>query len=411
MITAIPSGPDLDTLVDAYTQEWLTRAQSTQMLDFAAVEDAVFELYTAFGKPCPKIVYCQSPLELYLTAQVLMLNDEGLNRFHATKSSLDRNCDAALIANLERIVTSRSKQNGGPGNTLRTATPDLWIRGYYVVGMPPYIVDTEIRGPIEVLHKVVAKFGRQLNNHVRNYRYGLARALPPTMSLSLKGAWEETHESESIFFMEFGLWASDYLLCTDLLRRLTNRGHESDEIKSMLDAHIKAARAAHLYAAFDNVCLVSMRPTSIALDDQGHLHCADGPALTFGDGFGVYSWHGVTIPASFVKAPELITVREINQQNNVTLRRIMLEIYGSERYIEDSFRHPMHEDEYGSLFRRRVDGSEDLVMVRVINSTPEPDGTSGEYWLRVPPHVLTAKEAVAWTFRLAPHEYNPIKET
>ena len=232
------------------------------MLDFSAVEDAVFDLYAAFGKPCPKIIFCQSPLELYLTAQVLMLNDDessGVNRFKATKASLDTNCDTTLIANLERIITSRSKLHGHPGNTLRSATPDLWVRGYYVVGMPPYIVDSEIRGPIEVLHNVVRKFGRQLNTHVDKYRLGLARALPPMMSLNIVGPWNDTHLSESIEFMEFGLWASDFLLCTDLLRRLTNRSQESDEIKTMLDAHIKAAKAAHLYAAFDNVCLVSMR--------------------------------------------------------------------------------------------------------------------------------------------------------
>lgn len=414
MKTDLPSGADLDTLVDAYVQEWLTNARSTQMLDFSAVEDAVFDLYSAFGKPCPRIIICQSPLELYLTAQVLMLKDnesDGLSCFQSEKNGIGINCDSALIANLERIVTTRAKLYGSPGATLRSATPDLWIRGYYVVGMPPYIADTEIRGPIEVLQKVVARFWRQLNSQVERYRYGLMRALPPLLSPSLTGAWQNTHPSESIYFMEFGLWVSDWLLCTDLLRRLTKRSQEQDEIKVMLDAHIKASRAAHVYAAFDNVCLVSMRPTSITLDAQGHLHCENGPALTYGDGFGVHSWHGVTVPARFVKAPESITVREINQQRDVTLRRIMLELYGSERYIEDSFRHPMQEDEYGSLFRRLVDGTEDLVMVRVINSTPEQDGSRSEYWLRVPPHVRTAKEAVAWTFRLAPHDYNPIRET
>lgn len=414
MITQLPSGADLDILVDAYIEEWLINARSTQMLDFAAVEDAVFDLYAAFGKPCPKIIFCQSPLELYLTAQVLMLNDgqiNGSNRFQSRRNDLEVNCDAVLIANLERTVTTRAKLHGSPGKTLRSATPDLWIRGYYHLGMPPYIADAEIRGPIEVLHKVVSKFSRNLNTHVDKYRVGLSRALPPLMSPLITGAWEDTHLRESVFFMEFGLWASDWLLCTDLLRRLTNRSLAPDDIKSMLDAHIKASRAAHLYAAFDNVCLVSMRPTSIAHDDRGYLHCENGPALTYGDGFGVYSWHGVTVPARYIAAPESITIRDINQQNNVTLRRIMLELYGSERYIEDSFRHPMQEDEYGSLFRRLVEGAEDLVMVRVINSTPNPDGTVSEYWLRVPPHVRTAKEAVAWTFRLAPHQYNPIKQT
>ena len=33
-----------------------------------------------------------------------------------------------------------------------------------------------------------------------------------------------------------------------------------------------------------------------------------------------------------------------------------------------------------------------------MNSTPEPDGTRRTYFLRVPPQMRTAREAVAWTF-------------
>ena len=33
------------------------------------------------------------------------------------------------------------------------------------------------------------------------------------------------------------------------------------------------------------------------------------------------------------------------------------------------------------------------------------------YLLRVPPHMKTCKQAVAWTFGLEEIEYNPVKET
>jgi len=50
-------------------------------------------------------------------------------------------------------------------------------------------------------------------------------------------------------------------------------------------------------------------------------------------------------------------------------------------------------------------------MVKVINQTPEPDGTRKVYFLRVPPTIITAKEAVAWTFDQPGEEYNPLEET
>jgi uncharacterized protein DUF6745 len=50
-------------------------------------------------------------------------------------------------------------------------------------------------------------------------------------------------------------------------------------------------------------------------------------------------------------------------------------------------------------------------MVEVRNSTPEPDGSHKRYWLRVPPEVHTAREAVAWTFGLSADSYQPVIET
>src|SRR5690606_37368762 len=63
------------------------------------------------------------------------------------------------------------------------------------------------------------------------------------------------------------------------------------------------------------------------------------------------------------------------------------------------------------LYRLPLRGDEDLVMVELVNSTPEPDGTRKPYLLRVPPTVRTVREAVAWTFGLQAHEYAPVLES
>jgi hypothetical protein len=59
----------------------------------------------------------------------------------------------------------------------------------------------------------------------------------------------------------------------------------------------------------------------------------------------------------------------------------------------------VQQDDYGKLWRTSlsVDG-EQLRVVEVVNSTPDPDGSHRRYFLRVPPDARTARQAVAWTF-------------
>ena len=89
----------------------------------------------------------------------------------------------------------------------------------------------------------------------------------------------------------------------------------------------------------------------------------------------------------------------------------MIERYGHDRYLTDSGATLIHKDGFGELYRKNIAGDDEpFCMVRVINSTPEPDGTSKIYFLQVPPSCVTAKEAVGWTFGIEGN-YNPIIET
>ena len=62
-------------------------------------------------------------------------------------------------------------------------------------------------------------------------------------------------------------------------------------------------------------------------------------------------------------------------------------------------------DDHGSLWRIDLPHSEPLVLVELENSTVEPDGTRKRYFLRVPPNLRSAREAVAWTFGLSADDY------
>jgi hypothetical protein len=46
-----------------------------------------------------------------------------------------------------------------------------------------------------------------------------------------------------------------------------------------------------------------------------------------------------------------------------------------------------------------------LAYVKVMDASPGPEGVQQEHWLSVPPHVATAREAVAWTFGMSGSAY------
>jgi hypothetical protein len=179
----------------------------------------------------------------------------------------------------------------------------------------------------------------------------------------------------------------------------------------ILQALAAVAEQVHWWWPFENAVILCERPTELHLDERGRLHHGDGPALAYRDGFVLHRWHGIPIPAEFAQTLRALTPKIIQEQRNVELRRMMLEHYGHERFILDSGAEPVQQDEAGKLWRVTLTRDEPITMVEVVNSTAEPDGGFRTYWLRVPPHTRTAREAVAWTFGLAEQEYRPQVQT
>ncbi|MGA5067458.1 DUF6745 domain-containing protein [Streptomyces exfoliatus] len=162
---------------------------------------------------------------------------------------------------------------------------------------------------------------------------------------------------------------------------------------------------------YENVAVVCERPVELHRDEAGRLDRGDGPALAFADGFALHAWRGMPVPATFLAGLAGLTPERIRDEENAELRRVMLEYYGYERYLAASGARHEHRDETGVLWRIELADDEDVVMVEVVNSTPEPDGTHRTYWLRVPPGTRTAREGVAWTFGLHADAYEPLVQT
>ena len=174
-------------------------------------------------------------------------------------------------------------------------------------------------------------------------------------------------------------------------------------------------------------CMISDRPEVLLVDERNRPHCDTGPFCRWRDGSALYSVHGVRLPAWIIERKQDITIAKIDAEQNMEIRRVMIDMYrsGIADYILDSGAVATQEDDYGTLYRKEVTGDDPIVMVKVINSTPEPDMSFKTYWLRVSPELrpllgngkmgnpqkLTARNAVAASFGKYGEDYEPTIES
>lgn len=67
--------------------------------------------------------------------------------------------------------------------------------------------------------------------------------------------------------------------------------------------------------------------------------------------------------------------------------------------------------EHADLYQKEQKDDEPIVMVHLKNSTAEPDGSIKDYFIRVPPTIRRAGEAVAWTFGMTEQQYQPLVQS
>lgn len=221
----------------------------------------------------------------------------------------------------------------------------------------------------------------------------------------------------SINYQACGSQSANWLSFYDAMEFIGVEGLEP--MRGLVDM----AKCCGWWTPLKGACIFQHRPEEIHFDDRQRLHNLNGPAIKFrGEPIcNVYAIHGVRVDQAIVEGK--FGVKEIDEEENAEIRRVMIDIYGKDRYITDSGLEPIQTDDWGELYIKELTNDEPLMMVKVVNSTPEPDGSFKDYWLRVDPNayggIKTAHAAVASTFRdedgsmifKKPEHYQPLQET
>ena len=85
----------------------------------------------------------------------------------------------------------------------------------------------------------------------------------------------------------------------------------------------------------ENVSFVCIRPCIVERNTEGDLHCINGPAIAWRDGYEEYALNGVWVKEELVMTPaDKLDPKIILKENNAEIRREMVRKIGTERICE-----------------------------------------------------------------------------
>jgi hypothetical protein len=419
--------------VDAYVAQWLTLGAKPSKKAREDVLQALRIIYQRIGLKEPQFIFCEGPWEkgsfpalihlmLKLGKEICLAYElkqiigetpevraEWINFKQKAFDQIDWNKEAKRSVGLGATLNERIERK-----ILRHLEALLDNEVELALGMGKFEVmqqDFNLRlGPLARL-----SFATEFDNDeqlalFQSLRFRLpepfAKEFKKDILIDSDNYPLNPSSLQSTWFDPFDWkWAGQY----DFARK-HSRVKLTEQARRQLDNLLVLNRAAK-FLFFENACFIMLRPIEAHFNDNWQLHNPKNAAIEFIDCTKRFLWNGVEVDEDWILHPENISFTDIMQQNNIELRRIMIEIFGLEDFIRTCGAKKVQEDEVGVLYRKEMHGDEPLVVVRVLNSTPEPDGDYKHYFIRVPPTTKTAREGVAWTFGLEDVDYKPDIET
>ena len=157
-------------------------------------------------------------------------------------------------------------------------------------------------------------------------------------------------------------------------------------------------------------CLVCDFPEILRIDDQNRAHSETGPSHRWRDGWSLYHWHGVSVPAHWIEDRANLDPAEVLSCENVEQRAAGMEIVGWAKALDlldckiiDSDPDPDH----GDLIELTLPGlNEPGRFLRaycprnglIVEGCPRVSDIDGK-------PIDTVKAAQAWSFGMAENEF------
>ncbi len=426
--------PEQEAQIPIYRDKWIAIGLSTEPAERDRAESAINMAYEAAGLECPKkIVWCGSPLSQGLTRAIII--DKNLLKtlkapvWDSVEDSVEASVRDSVGASVGASVWASvwaSVRDSVEASVWASVGASVWasVRASVrdsVGDSVGYSVRDSVWASVRdsVWDSVWASVGASVRDSVGDSVWdsvwaSVGASVRASVGDSVRASvWASVGDSvrasvwASVWDSGYGQHDANWLAFYEYFKDVVGLKKQTEKLNGL----IEHGKSAGWYLPHKNICWVSERHNILTRDERGQLHNLTGPSVAYPDGWKIYAVNGVRVPDFVIENPKQITVKIIEEESNAEIRRVMTDKYGVARYLKDSNAKQISTDNSGILWRKEVANDEPIVMVQVKNSTPEPDGSFKDYFLRVPPDIKTPKDAVAWSFNLTTKEYEPIIET
>jgi hypothetical protein len=403
-----------------FRDRWTAIGLSTAPAERELAEAAIREAYRAAGVGSPRtIVWCGSPLSQGLTRAIIcddsVRDSVGASVGASVRASVRESVRASVRESVWASV--RASVGASVGDSVWAS---VWASVRDSVGASVRDSVGDSVGA-SVRDSVGASVGASVWVSVRDSVWAsvgdsVGASVGDSVGASVRDSVGASVR-DSVWESGFGQHDADWLAFYEYLREVVGLKQETCSLTGLLDQ----AKHAGWYLPHKHICWVSERHHVLRRDDSGLLHCVDGPAVMYPDGWSIYAWHGVRVPAWIIEQPDKLTPQGILKERNAEVRRVMMERLGVERFVQESHatvldRCPEHQAELLTIDLPN-DPEKKLTALKLVDFSPKPsDGDVGDvayktYIVRVPPNFTRALDALAWSYDMKPEEYVLTKQT
>lgn len=365
--------PEQEKRHDEVFREALALGTCTDPADRPRAEAAISRMYELLGEPAPKFVWCAGPAisclaqAIYTHFPLLQagLANELVNRAQARGQLISQLCDPLFkrlpssqpIAGRLRVrltdkpaiekvmhdalhrtldIELNQTQTTDNGNEIHRrfwTTLSLEIRrevlqalraelvafaqenkGLSPDDVEPYISEISATSEAGVIKGLEGLIYQSVSPDLRDK---IISSVQGSLSLRFDGQ----HEM---------FWVVFYKFCEEI-------GVEFDKADSeKLGLWDAVGRSACWWFPYKTTCFVCERPTACKLNGRYVLHCEDGPAMQFRDGWTLWQIDGVAVNEQIVRYPHTQTIEEIDREPNADVKALRLQRFGWPRYLKES---------------------------------------------------------------------------
>ena len=98
--------------------------------------------------------------------------------------------------------------------------------------------------------------------------------------------------------------------------------------------YIDAAAHGAFRVIHEEFCIISDFPQELHVDENNLPHCEFGPSHKWSDGFSIYHWRGVRIPADWIENRDALTAEKVLANENVEQRAAGISIIGMSKMLD-----------------------------------------------------------------------------